>query len=145
MYGIDDESSAYFTQGTLTANDIRQKLRLTDYLAGWVIDDFVFKPCGYSMNAIKGHQYCTIHLTPQQEYSYVSFETNVGLDEIIAIPLAVFNPESFDVVLYQHHQSFDGVFAHVGSEFTMQQEQQKSLDCGYEMMFTHWKRTVGVL
>lgn len=145
MYGIDEESSAYFTQSTLMSHEIRQKLRLSEYLEGWDIDDFVFEPCGYSMNAIKGHQYCTIHLTPQQGYSYVSFETNVSLDEIIAIPLAVFNPKTFDVVLYQHHQSLDGMFANVGSEFTMQQEQRKSLDCGYEMMFTHWKRTVDVL
>ena len=142
MYGIDEESSAYFTQTTLIANDIRQKLRLQDYLAGWEIDDFVFEPCGYSLNAIKGDRYCTIHLTPQQGYSYVSVETNGCLDALIAVLLAVFNPETFDVVLYLHNQPIDLASENIGSRYTMDQQQQKSLQCGYEMKFTHWKRTV---
>ena len=146
MYAIDGTSSQYFSQSGLKVDHIREKLRLSEYLEGWEIDDFVFEPCGYSMNAINGDRYCTIHLTPQQGYSYVSFETNVSLDEIIAIPLAVFNPETFDVVLYQHHcQSTDAIVDNIGSNFTMDQQQQKSLECGYEMTFMHWKRTVDSL
>jgi len=142
MYGIDEESSAYFTRTSLTANDIRQRLRLTEYLAGWLMDDFVFDPCGYSMNAIKGDRYCTIHLTPQEGSSYVSVETNVSLDAIIAMSLAVFNPETFDVVLYQHDLEMDAMFENIGARYTMDQQQQKSLQCGYAMTFTHWKRSV---
>ena len=38
--------------------------KVTDeYLSGWQIDDFVFEPCGYVLNAIQGDRYCTIHLT----------------------------------------------------------------------------------
>ena len=53
------------------------------------------------MNAMLGERYCTIHLTPQHGYSYVSLETNVNLADIIAIPLSVLRPHSFDLVLYQ--------------------------------------------
>ena len=69
MYSIDDLSSRYFSQQGLSASEIRRKLRVDEYLSGWQIDDFVFEPCGYSMNAIQGDRYCTIHLTPQHGYS----------------------------------------------------------------------------
>ena len=139
MYGIDDESSAYFTQSILTTNDIRQRLRLSEYLEGWDIDDFVFEPCGYSMNAIKGTRYCTIHLTPQHGYSYVSLETNLNLGEIIEIPLAVFNPTTFDVVLYQP-ESIEQIVSLIGADYSIVQEQQKTIDCGYAVTFAHWQR-----
>ncbi len=140
MYGIDVDSSAYFTQSTLTADDIRQKLRLDEYLEGWQIDDFVFDPCGYSMNAIQGDRYCTIHLTPQHGYSYVSLETNVNLGTLIAIPLQVLKPTSFDVVLYQPESRAQIVEA-IGQDYKIVQQQQKTIDCGYAVTFAHWTRS----
>lgn len=42
------------------------------------VDAFNFDPCGYSMNAISScGGYTTIHITPEENASYVSFETNV--------------------------------------------------------------------
>jgi len=38
-------------------------------------DDYVFTPCGYSLNAYKDDNYLTIHVTPQDNCSYVSIET----------------------------------------------------------------------
>jgi len=40
------------------------------------IDDYSFQPCGYSLNALDGGYYWCIHITPELEYSYLSFETN---------------------------------------------------------------------
>jgi S-adenosylmethionine decarboxylase len=39
-----------------------------------VIDDFVFAPCGYSMNALQGPGLATIHVTPEARCSYASVE-----------------------------------------------------------------------
>jgi len=37
-------------------------------------DDYIFTPCGYSLNGYKDDDYITIHVTPQSSCSYVSIE-----------------------------------------------------------------------
>ncbi|OWM74179.1 S-adenosylmethionine decarboxylase proenzyme 4 [Punica granatum] len=39
-----------------------------------LICDFAFEPCGYSMNGIDGDRYSTIHVTPEDGFSYASYE-----------------------------------------------------------------------
>lgn len=139
MYSIDTNSSQYFSQSGLSIDAIRKRLRLSEYLAGWQLDDFVFEPCGYSLNAIQGDRYCTIHLTPQHGYSYVSLETNVNLEDIIAIPLAVLRPHSFDLVLYQ--PAFNQrIAACIRQTYRLQREQRKVVDSGFTVHFAHWNR-----
>jgi hypothetical protein len=41
------------------------------------IDDYVFEPCGYSMNGILGGGFMTIHITPEQ----VGWSWTVGLGD----------------------------------------------------------------
>ncbi|KAE8726352.1 S-adenosylmethionine decarboxylase proenzyme 4 [Hibiscus syriacus] len=36
--------------------------------------DLEFDPCGYSMNGVDGDRYSTIHVTPEEGFSYASFE-----------------------------------------------------------------------
>jgi S-adenosylmethionine decarboxylase len=47
------------------------------------IDAYAFEPCGYSANAFvkskDGEGYYTIHVTPEEGWSYASFECNVAL------------------------------------------------------------------
>ena len=43
-------------------------------LPGAAIDDYVFEPCGYSMNGVEGPTFSTIHITPELGFSYASFE-----------------------------------------------------------------------
>jgi S-adenosylmethionine decarboxylase len=52
-------------------NDIRMALH--KYIDSY--DDYVFTPCGYSLNAYKDSGYITIHVTPQSNCSYVSIES----------------------------------------------------------------------
>lgn len=69
------------------------------------IDDFVFEPFGYSVNGLLEDKYFTIHVTPQEECSYISFESNIDLsvfDEQLFHKLYLAcQPESFDILLFQ--------------------------------------------
>ncbi|KAI0510447.1 hypothetical protein KFK09_011049 [Dendrobium nobile] len=38
------------------------------------ICEFAFDPCGYSMNGLHADRYSTIHVTPEEGYSYASYE-----------------------------------------------------------------------
>ena len=53
---------------TTAASGIGSMLRKAD------IDDFVFEPCGYSMNGCDGEGFSTIHVTPEEGFSYASLE-----------------------------------------------------------------------
>lgn len=60
------------------------------------IQEFMFDPCGYSMNALLFDAYYTIHITPESHCSYGSFETNVrqrSYDSLIRNVLSVFRPK----------------------------------------------------
>merc|ERR1712087_492642 len=49
---------------------------LKTLLPGVDIDDWAFNPCGYSMNGLRAGYYYTVHITPEEAFSYASFETN---------------------------------------------------------------------
>ena len=96
------------------------------------IDDFLFEPCGYSMNGILKNvssqrsmfkdflsksffiqdssdsglgEYMTIHITPEPEFSYVSFETNSPMVSYIKVSAncsfqrSILNKENCDVTM----------------------------------------------
>ncbi|KAK1436026.1 hypothetical protein QVD17_01801 [Tagetes erecta] len=66
------------------------------------ICDFAFDPCGYSMNGIDGDRYSTIHVTPEDGFSYASFEC-VGsiydddVPEMVKKAVKVFGPGTVSV------------------------------------------------
>eukprot|EP00808_Paulinella_micropora_P011224 g67370.t1 len=74
-------------------------------IPGSVIDDYLFSPCGYSMNGLKGESYWTIHVTPQPSCSFASFETdyvNCDMAEMLKRVLAVFKPKLLSVSFIAH-------------------------------------------
>ncbi|MQL84323.1 hypothetical protein Taro_016830 [Colocasia esculenta] len=69
-----------------------------------LVCDFAFDPCGYSMNGIDGDCYSTIHVTPEDECSYASFECveatgggYAGVSDVLRSVVRVFRPGTLSV------------------------------------------------
>jgi len=88
------------------------------------IDDYCFAPCGYSCNVhTKCGAYAMVHVTPQEECSYASFETNFGslrrpdgqanvsgsLNDLVGKVLDVFRPERFTITLFTDQGAEDAI------------------------------------
>jgi S-adenosylmethionine decarboxylase len=104
MTQVDPSVMSMFTQEYgLTAEQLTDKTGISDIFPEAIIDDFLFEPCGYSMNAIMPNGcYFTIHITPEDEFSYVSFETNVPQEtyhDLISNVLDIFKPNKFVLTL----------------------------------------------
>jgi len=95
----------FYKQENVTAKQITKSSGIADLFPDAIIDDYLFDPCGYSMNGLLGDGYFTIHITPQPICSYVSFETNLQCDfsALIENVLKVFIPASFTVTLFAGH------------------------------------------
>ncbi|MGJ8693349.1 MAG: adenosylmethionine decarboxylase [Thalassotalea sp.] len=107
-YQISAAASEKLTKPNLSAQEIRQFLCLDELLPGFLIDDYVFDPYGYSLNAIKDQQHLIIHVTPQADSSYISFESNINLITLADKILAVLSPKSFDLISF-NESNFAGL------------------------------------
>ena len=106
MTGLDPKYCEYFAcKSDSNSPAQRACLRLECGLAKLLgkqdrVDDYVFDPCGYSMNAIRDERLVTIHITPEEGFSYASVEvSNLGpkdtLDasEFVGHVAALFGPQ----------------------------------------------------
>lgn len=79
------DSEKPLDRGHLLALDLSEKLGLATLFPNTQLDAFAFDPCGYSANAVipassqTTSGYWTIHVTPEADSSYASFESNVAL------------------------------------------------------------------
>ncbi|KAH8020390.1 hypothetical protein HPB51_001023 [Rhipicephalus microplus] len=87
MQDLDQKVMRIFTQeGASSARDATQKSGIDQLYPMATLDEYLFTPCGYSVNGIlKGGYYFTIHITPEPDYSYVSFETNAPQPEALFV------------------------------------------------------------
>ena len=105
MFDMAPEVAAIFYQGQngLSGREMTVKAGIHCLCPGATIDEVAFSPCGYSMNAILYDAYSTIHVTPEPQCSYVSFETNTCLDNyapLVRNVLAVFRPRRFVLTMF---------------------------------------------
>lgn len=104
MHNLDPEIMKMFTKAVCqTGRQATEMSGIDKLIPGALIDDFLFDPCGYSMNGLfRGGYYMTIHITPETEFSYVSFETNypvASYSDLIGRVVRTFLPGSFMVTL----------------------------------------------
>jgi len=104
MFGMQSSvCNIFYRENTAEARDMTVKSGIADLCPGATIDDTAFTPCGYSMNAILHDTYSTIHVTPEEECSYASFETNAYLPTYLPLVrnvLNVFKPTRFVLTIF---------------------------------------------
>ncbi|XP_046654440.1 S-adenosylmethionine decarboxylase proenzyme-like [Daphnia pulicaria] len=110
MSDLDPEVMKIFTkQFSANAAEATQKSGIDKILPNVTIDDYLFDPCGYSMNGVlKNGEYMTIHITPEAKFSYVSFESNIPQSsymDVIARVLETFRPGKFIVTSFANKAS----------------------------------------
>lgn len=103
MHGID-EQSPLFHGAPEAVIQAAHEAGVTEIVPGFEVDEHAFEPRGYSLNALKGDEFYTVHVTPERIGSYVSFETNVDYRDdpagLVQRVIDVFRPKSFDVVTF---------------------------------------------
>ncbi|KAJ4754334.1 S-adenosylmethionine decarboxylase proenzyme [Rhynchospora pubera] len=113
MTGLDTDKAAVFFKSSSdghisTAKEMTKVSGIADIIPEMEICDFEFDPCGYSMNGICGPAFSTIHVTPEDGFSYASYEAmgiepgSLAYNEVIQRVLACFSPSEFSVAVTIH-------------------------------------------
>lgn len=107
MTGLDREKSlVFYKEQSDSAAVMTVKSGIRKILPNSQICDFDFEPCGYSMNSVEGAAVSTIHVTPEDGFSYASFETVgydlkiVNLNKLVERVLACFQPTEFSIAVH---------------------------------------------
>lgn len=106
MTGLNKEKASVFhkKEGHL-AKEMTKMSGIDDIIPSHVICDFDFDPCGYSMNGIDGGAYSTVHVTPEDGFSYASYEAMgfdpglVRFETVVRRALGCFDPSEFTVAV----------------------------------------------
>jgi len=109
MHELDPTVMELFSRNQpLDGKGLTKSTGIADLIPGAVTDEFLFNPCGYSMNGLKDHSYETIHVTPEPHCSYVSYETNLPMKnctKLIKAVLNIFKPHKFTLTLFSDPNS----------------------------------------
>ncbi|KAK4415137.1 S-adenosylmethionine decarboxylase proenzyme [Sesamum alatum] len=101
MTGLDREKAAVFFNNPDAGRRMTKMSGIDEIIPTHQICDFEFEPCGYSMNGIEGAAYSTVHVTPEDGFSYASYEAmgvdfgSIGLEQLLKRVLRCFQPREF--------------------------------------------------
>eukprot|EP00117_Sycon_ciliatum_P021540 scpid72574/ scgid18846/ S-adenosylmethionine decarboxylase proenzyme; S-adenosylmethionine decarboxylase alpha chain; S-adenosylmethionine decarboxylase beta chain len=147
MDNLDTETMTIFTKKhSATAEDATRVSGIKDLFPGAIIDDALFEPVGYSMNGLLGDCYFTIHITPQPECSYASFETNLPQDsysDLVSRVIELFKPGKFSFSLFANQSSSCGASLHAVDErhvsgYRRCDKQYSEFPNQYNLTFCHY-------
>uniref|UniRef100_A0A1B6HA52 S-adenosylmethionine decarboxylase proenzyme n=1 Tax=Homalodisca liturata TaxID=320908 RepID=A0A1B6HA52_9HEMI len=136
MTDLDPQVMKIFTQeGSSSAADATQKSGIDLIIPQMAIDDYLFEPCGYSMNGIaKNGCYMTIHITPEKDFSYVSFETNMpqaSYQQLIERVVNTFRPGKVVITVFANKESVAAEFPKAVQQMATVGEELRRHDLQY--------------
>jgi len=156
--GNQEVMSLFSRASSSSAREATQKAGIDRLFSQMQVDDFLFEPRGYSMNGfLRSGHYVTMHITPEQEFSYVSFETNApppqsslshSYLELVNKVVRIFEPARFMMTIFANQNS--PVYNHLHDSKAYSQmagyqleENQFSRFKNYELTFGNYCREVG--
>ena len=111
-------------------------------------DRHLFSPYGYSVNGVFDKSYFTVHVTPQPEGSYASFETNVmeaDYSQRINQVLSIFNPGRFSIVLTtsmdQRSRSLHSTVGDAVAGYVAAEKSLYEFNCDYAVTLLNYVRS----
>jgi len=114
MTGLDRKIMKQFYRDSnfVSVEELTQRSRIQSlFRETGKVDAHAFEPLGFSLNGLEGEMYSTMHITPQPECSYVSFETTdvdfAVSHDLVAKVIDIFQPESFTVLVISETVPFD--------------------------------------
>ncbi len=141
MHDIDERTAALFAAVGPGREALRREIGLHELLPGFAIDDHIFSPQGYSLNAVCEASYATMHVTPERGGSYSSFEMGWGFTALqgrqtVAHLLEVLRPARADVLVFA--REFDPEALPPG--YRCDRRGGERLSCGYPVQYYHLVR-----
>ena len=86
----------------LSGSQTKIRSLFIDFFANYTIDDHRFQPYGYSINGVNGTSYFTIHITPQEPWKCITFESNtINYDHVKQL-LTCFSPNEHQITIIVH-------------------------------------------
>ena len=112
---------------------------------GAQIDSHLFEECGYSLNGILNEKYWSLHITPECEQSFVSFETNFeyqSYSDTIQRILSTFKPKRFCVAINKYGKhSFDAFEVPFFDGFVLTDHSLHSFSAFHDVKWFNYHKT----
>lgn len=148
MHDIDRSVTDFFCKKNVGSSlEAGKRSGLDKIYPLMVMDSYLFSPYGYSMNGICNRKYITVHVTPQPEVSFASFETNIiekDYSRAINRVISVFKPGKFSLVLTtttdEYSLSLHSTVANVVPDYGVSDKSLYEFDCGYNVTFLNYIR-----
>jgi S-adenosylmethionine decarboxylase len=97
MAGIDRDVRALFRVGPEADTSSIHGL-----LPDFDCDEHFFEPDGYSLNALKGEDYFTVHVTPDARATFeTTFRPKAGMAAVVSRVTSLFMPEEYTVCAFE--------------------------------------------
>lgn len=96
IYGDIMKIRGYYEISMTNIKNSEFNVKSLSFLSSY--DEYYFKPCGYSLNGQRDDRYYTLHVTPELECSYVSFEMNEGRRYLYSELIEIFKPENITII-----------------------------------------------
>ncbi|MFT6985133.1 MAG: S-adenosylmethionine decarboxylase [Psychromonas sp.] len=110
LHGLSGLFAKILQTGEASTEQIEVTLAVAEFFPKLLIDQFTFHPKGYSLNAIDGHNYLTIHITPERLSTYLSLESSFDrqiMQPFINHLLTLFQPLQSNLMFFNKEAKGD--------------------------------------